>query len=57
MRNDSVKNEVEVLLINHSDEKVDIIYNSNPIPVRAPKIGMRPPFYWNPQYVHYYPTI
>ncbi|WP_251551590.1 hypothetical protein [Neobacillus muris] len=49
--------EIKFLLINHSDEKVKILYNSNPHPFQLPKIGNRPPFYTNPRYEQYYPVI
>lgn len=49
--------EVSLLLIDHDDEKVEVFYNHNPYPVQVPKIGLRPPFYFNPRYEQYYPVI
>jgi hypothetical protein len=49
--------EVELLLINHSDEKEEILYDSNPYAWQMPKIGPRPPYYTNPRYEQFYPLI
>ncbi len=49
--------EVKLLLVNHSDEKVQLLYNANPYTWSMPKIGPRPPYYYNPRYEQYYPTI
>jgi hypothetical protein len=49
--------EVQLLLVNHSDEKVEVVYNSNPKAFEMPKIGPRPPYYFNPRYEQYYPMI
>ncbi len=49
--------EVKILLLNHSNEKVEVLYNANPIPFKLPLIGKRPPYYANPQYKQYYPKI
>lgn len=49
--------EVTLLLVNQSDEKVEVVYNSNPKAIQMPKIGPRPPFYYNPRYEQYYPVI
>lgn len=49
--------EVKLLLVNHSDEKEEILYNSNTKPFKMPKIGLRPPYYTNPRYETYYPKI
>lgn len=49
--------EVQLLVINQSDEKVEVIYNDNPQPFKMPKIGPRPPYYFNPRYQQYYPII
>jgi len=55
---DSVPNrQVEILLINHSEEKVKVLYNSNANPFLLPKIGLRPPYFYNPRYEQYYPII
>lgn len=48
---------VKVLLINHSDKKVPMLYDNNPYTWPMPKVGPRPPFYTNPRYVQYYPVI
>jgi hypothetical protein len=49
--------EVKVLLIDHSDEKVEMLYDSNPYSFKMPKIGPRPPYYCHPQYEQTYPII
>jgi hypothetical protein len=49
--------EVKLLLVNHSDEKVQLLYNTNSYTWSMPKIGPRPPYYCNPRYEQYYPTI
>ncbi len=49
--------EVKLLLINHSNEKVEMLYDSNPNTLKMPKIGPRPPYYCNPRYEQYYPII
>ncbi|MEK3993531.1 hypothetical protein [Psychrobacillus sp. FSL K6-2365] len=49
--------EVEVLLINYSEDQVKVLYNSNSSPFLLPKIGIRPPFFYNPRYEQYYPII
>jgi hypothetical protein len=49
--------EVKLLLVNHSDEKVQLLYNANPYTWSMPKIGPRPPYYCHPRYEQYYPTI
>jgi hypothetical protein len=46
-----------LLLVNHSDDKVEVVYNSNPTPLKMPKIGPRPPYYYNPRVEQYYPVI
>ncbi|MEC2078611.1 hypothetical protein [Metabacillus fastidiosus] len=48
---------VKLLLINHSNEKEKVLYNSNLTAFNIPKIGPRPPYYCNPQYTPYYPII
>lgn len=47
--------EVKLLLINHSNEKEEVLYN--PYTFHLPKIGPRPPYYCNPRYEQYYPVI
>lgn len=49
--------EVKFLLMNHSDEHVELQYNSDPNLLQMPEIGARPPFYYNPRYVESYPII
>ena len=49
--------EVKLLLVEQSEEKKKIVYNSNPHPFLLPKIGPRPPYYCNPRYDQYYPII
>ncbi|MFB6469081.1 hypothetical protein ACE38V_20320 [Cytobacillus sp. Hz8] len=49
--------EVHALLMNYSNEKVAVLYNSNPQPFLLPTIGKRPPFYCHPKYEQYYPVI
>jgi hypothetical protein len=49
--------EVKLLLVQHSEEKVELLYDSNPYTLEMPKIGSRPPYYCNPRYVPYYPVI
>ncbi|SHK05775.1 hypothetical protein SAMN02745123_00506 [Desulforamulus aeronauticus DSM 10349] len=48
---------VDLLLVNSSHEKVQVLYNSNPYSYQMPKIGLRPPFYCNPRCEQYYPVI
>ncbi|MCZ8538709.1 hypothetical protein [Psychrobacillus psychrodurans] len=49
--------EAEVILINYSEDQVKVLYNSNSSPFLLPKIGVRPPFFYNPRYEQYYPII
>lgn len=48
---------VNLLLVNSSSEKVDVLYNSNSKPIQQPLIGPRPPYYCNPRIGFYYPII
>ncbi|WP_186321377.1 hypothetical protein [Bacillus sp. FJAT-22090] len=57
MQNVIVNYQAEILLINHSQEKVKVLYDSNASPFLLPKIGVRPPFYYHPRYEKYYPII
>ncbi|WP_019413623.1 hypothetical protein [Paenisporosarcina sp. TG20] len=57
MHNYTFSEEAELLLVNHSGEKVNVLYNSNPYSFQLPKVGERPPYYWNPRYEPYYPII
>ncbi|MFD1206344.1 MULTISPECIES: hypothetical protein [Sporosarcina] len=45
----------DVLLTDDSDEKVTVHYGETTF--RLPKIGPRPPFYYNPRCEPYYPEI
>ncbi|WP_409300697.1 hypothetical protein [Peribacillus sp. SCS-155] len=47
--------EVRLLLVNHSDAKVRMIYDGHAWPMS--EIGWRPPFYTNPRYGFNYPII
>ncbi|MED3795619.1 hypothetical protein P4571_24685, partial [Niallia alba] len=47
--------EVKLLLVNHSNEKVKMVYMEDSWPM--PKIGMRPPYYCYPSYELNYPII
>lgn len=47
----------ELLLVNHSSGKVQVLYTPNPYPYKLPKIGPRPPYYCNPRCEKYYPII
>ncbi|GIO23755.1 hypothetical protein [Oceanobacillus sp. J11TS1] len=49
--------EVKLLLVNHSDEKVDVLYTASNHTFQLPKIGGRPPYFINPRYEQYYPVI
>lgn len=49
--------EVRLLLLNASEQKEELLYDSNPNPWSMPKIGPRPPFYVNPRYEQNYPII
>jgi hypothetical protein len=57
MQNYVYNPEVKLLLVNHSDEKVNVLYNQNSKPFQLPKIGPRPPYYAHPRYEPYYPVI
>lgn len=49
--------EVMLLLVEQTDEKVELLYDSNQNTFELPLIGPRPPYYYNPRYVPYYPVI
>ncbi|AXN37971.1 hypothetical protein [Peribacillus butanolivorans] len=49
--------EVKLLLVGQSDEKVELLYDSNAYTFEMPLIGPRQPYYCNPRYVPYYPVI
>ncbi len=57
MPNDKPCPGVEFLLVNHSNEKVEVLYTPNPYPYELPEIGSRPPYYCNPRCEEYYPII
>lgn len=48
---------VNLLLINRTNEKTEVLYNSNPYPFKMPLIGLRPPYFCNPRCEKYYPII
>ncbi|WP_185819688.1 hypothetical protein [Salibacterium salarium] len=54
---DTFSPEVNLLLVNHSDETVEMLYNDNSNTWAMPKIGPRPPYYYYPRYEQYYPVI
>ncbi len=49
--------EVRLLFLSDSDEKEKLLYDENPSKFEVPKIGPRPPYYYNPRYEPYYPVI
>lgn len=49
--------EAKLLLVDYSEEKEEIVYNSNPYAWKMPQIGPRPPYYGNPRYEQYFPVI
>lgn len=49
--------EVKLLLWNETNKKVEMQYNDNEKLLEVPLIGPRPPYYGNPKYEQYYPTI
>ncbi|WP_179134596.1 hypothetical protein [Oceanobacillus timonensis] len=49
--------EATLLLINHSNEKVNVLYTATNQRFLLPKIGERPPYFMNPDYRQYYPII
>ncbi|WP_405099344.1 hypothetical protein [Oceanobacillus sp. FSL H7-0719] len=49
--------EIRLFLINHSDKKVELLYDDKPNYFFMPFIGPRPPYYCNPRYDHYYPVL
>lgn len=49
--------EVKLLLITKSDDKEKMRYDDNRNTWLVPKIGPRPPYYYNPRYKQYYPII
>ncbi|UTR16804.1 hypothetical protein MM221_09950 [Salipaludibacillus sp. LMS25] len=46
-----------LLLVNESDETVQMLYNHNPYTWSMPKIGPRPPFYTNVRVEENYPLF
>jgi hypothetical protein len=57
MQNNNSCPGVELLLINYSTEKVDVQYATNPNPFKLPKIGIRPPYFYNARCEESYPII
>jgi hypothetical protein len=49
--------EVKLLLLKRSEQKVQVCYNDDPVPLQLPLIGPRPPYYVEPRYVQEYPVI
>jgi hypothetical protein len=49
--------EVKLLLVAQSVEKEEMLYDFNSNKLEVPKIGPRPPYYFNPRYEQYYPVI
>ncbi|MGP4040782.1 hypothetical protein ACTWP4_12935 [Gracilibacillus sp. D59] len=49
--------EVKYLLMSESHKKKKLIYDDNSSSWNVPTIGLRPPYYTNPKYIPYYPTI
>lgn len=49
--------QVRLLLVNQSQEKVQVLYASNLHAWQMPMIGPRPPYYCHPKYQAYYPVL
>lgn len=49
--------EVKLLLVNHSEEKIKVMYNDNEKAFELPLIGPRPPYYAYPRYEQHYPIL
>lgn len=49
--------EATLLLVNHSNKKVNVLYTANQHMYQLPKIGPRPPYFIHPVYEQYYPII
>lgn len=49
--------EIMLLLMNHSDKRVEVLYDFNKEAFQLPFIGPRPPYYTDPKYEAYYPII
>lgn len=49
--------EVKLLLKNHSERTVEVLYDENTNRFKMPLIGSRPPYYAHPVYKSYYPII
>ena len=45
------------LLLDESDEKMEVTYDSNPYSYQLPAIGVRPPFFAHPRYTPEYTKI
>ncbi|MBM7541042.1 hypothetical protein [Amphibacillus cookii] len=48
---------VQLLLLDHSDQTVQMRYNDNPYTWPMRLIGRRPPYYTNPRYIQTFPVI
>ncbi|MDQ0300229.1 hypothetical protein J2S78_002676 [Salibacterium salarium] len=53
----TLRPEVQLLLVNHSNKRVELLYDDNRDTFKLPKIGPRPPYYCYPRYEPYYPVI
>ncbi|WP_230398132.1 hypothetical protein [Novisyntrophococcus fermenticellae] len=49
--------EIKLLLLKHSTEEVQMQYDSDRCTWSMPKIGRRPPYYTDPEYVLNFPII
>ncbi|WP_018922730.1 hypothetical protein [Salsuginibacillus kocurii] len=49
--------QVRLLLVDESDETVQMLYDDNPYTWAMPKIGPRPPYYTNPRYEENWPLL
>ncbi|MDR7242675.1 MULTISPECIES: hypothetical protein [Priestia] len=49
--------EVKLLLMDGSNQTVEVTYNSDSQPFLLPLLGPRPPFYVNPRYEKYLPVL
>lgn len=49
--------QVQLLTQGKSNEKVPVMYNENNQPYTLPLMGLRPPYFTNPQYTPYYPIL
>ncbi|WP_169793088.1 hypothetical protein [Amphibacillus sediminis] len=49
--------EIRLLLIDQSDQTVQMLYSDNASTWAMPLIGKRPPFYTNPRYTQTFPIL